>query len=228
MVLIIDKSKRQGDVISEMFHYMGILSYPVTPDLAFSEINMGYRAVLVTDPLSLADPVDYVSRLRKYSGSIPIFALGGEALAENTKRAFEKVFQSDIYSSTLVQEVIKYQDANSLSSLGKYMLAGLDLGCDLSSPRYLSHPIAFTKTETMILRYLTVTYPNYVSAEEIMAHSLKPGRSREVSVIRAHVSSINKKFKSVRGRYLIHSIPGNGYIIITPEQIEKNKDIINK
>jgi DNA-binding response OmpR family regulator len=114
-----------------------------------------------------------------------------------------------------------------LPSLGKYLLAGLDLGCDIPKPRYLSHPINFTKTETMIIRYLTVTYPDYVSAEDILRHSLKPGKIAEPSVIRAHISSINKKFKELRNRPLVISDPGKGYVILTPEINERTKVINN-
>lgn len=224
MILIIDKSKSNGSSISEMFHYMGLLSYHVTPMEAFSEVNTRYRAILITDPDSIPDPDDYVTRLKKYSNKIPIFALSRK------RKTFSSipdsmVFDYDIYSSTLALAIMDYQDKRGLPSLGKYMLAGLDLGCDLHKPRYLARTFDITKTETMILRYLTITYPSYAKADEIMDHCLKPGKSREPSVIRAHVSSINKKFNLLCGRNLIISEPGVGYIMRTPEIIEKlNQD----
>ena len=223
MILIIDKSKKERTTVSEMFHYMGILSYAVTPQAAFSEISTKYRAILITNPDSFPDITDYISRLRRYSANIPIFALS--PYPERKDIPADGTFDYDIYSSTLVNEVIKYQEERSLPSLGKYLIAGLDLGCDIPTPRYFAEPLKLTKTETMIVRYLTVAYPSYASAEEILKHSLKPGKIAEPSVIRAHISSINKKFFLLKGRSLIISSPGSGYVIATPEILEKQKHL---
>ena len=199
---------------------MGLLSFGTEPSRAYSEISKEYRAILISEPMALPDPGDYVFRLSKYSGTIPIFALSESPIPDSISSRIAMVFPSDVYSSVLISSMIDYLEEHSLPSVGKYLLAGLDAGCDIGEVRYMSEKLNFTKTETMIIRYLTVVYPTPKSAEDILAHTSKPGKLAEASVVRTHISSINKKFKLKRGRNLIIQAEEGGYHIATPEMPE--------
>ena len=218
MILIIDKSRKRGQTLAEIFHYMGILSLYTSPNGAPSEISSEYRAILVSEPSELPDEADYITSLRRYSGKIPIFAISEGGCK---KELFDLAFDDGISSSALVSEIIRYQEKNELPSLGKYLLAGLDAGCDLGEVRYFSEKLSFTKTETMIIRYLILMHPTFVSAKDIIKHSHKPAKAPEISSIRTHISKINSKFKGSRGKILITSEPGLGYAILTPLLKEK-------
>lgn len=220
MLLIIDTNKKRRDTVSEIFHFMGILSFGTDPTHAFSEISEEYRAILISEPMALPDPEDYIEKLSVCSGRIPIFALSEASVPDRVSARIARLFSSDIYSSVLITSIIDYLEEHDLPSVGKYLLAGLDAGCDLGEVRYMSQKMDFTKTETMIIRYLTVAYPTPKSAEAILAHTSKPGKLTEPSVIRTHISSINKKFKRIRGRSLIIQAEGGGYRIATPEMPE--------
>lgn len=218
MILIIDKSRKRGQTLAEIFHFMGILSFYTQPSAAAKEISGEYRAVLMSEPNELPDCEDYIATLRKYSGKIPIFSISRDKCNE---KIFDKSFEDGISSSSLVCQIVEYQEKNGLPSLGKYLLAGLDAGCDLGEVRHFSEKLSFTKTETMIIRYLIIMHPTFVSASDIIKHSHKPTKTPEPSSIRTHISKINAKFKRYRGRALIASLPGLGYAILTPELRER-------
>jgi len=217
MVLIIDKNKKRGETLSEIFHFMGVLSLNTAPSLAPSQISFEYRAILISAPESLPDPENYVAMLRDYSGKIPIFALTDR---DDGLGCFDGIFPEDISSSALVAAIVEYQEKKGLPSLGKYLLAGLDAGCDIGDVRFFSEGLSMTKTETMIIRYLIATYPRPVSTDDILRHTHKPTKLPDRSSIRTHISKINSKFEALRGRNLIISIPGEGYTVLTPELVK--------
>ena len=217
MILIIDKNKKCRDSIRDIFYYMGILSMSVSPKEAFTEVSPKYRAVLISNPEDMSDMYDYVSRLRAYSGNIPIFSISRETFSKSFTELFDRCYPENIYSSRLAADMVEYSEKRGLPSLGKYLLAGIDAGCDLTEVRHLSAKLDLTKTETMILRYLIVSYPTPKLPKDIIRFSFKPTRLPEAAGIRTHISVINKKFHKLRGRYLIESLPKEGYVIITPE-----------
>ena len=221
MILLIDNNKGRRDTLSEIFHYMGILSFGTDSDGAFSHFNTDYRAILISEPTELTDAEDYIHRLMAHAGRAPIFTISKEVLPRHIRSLVAIAFDDDISSSDMISEMIEYNEKLGLPSPGKYLLAGLDAGCDLNEVRYMSEHMDFTKTETMILRYLILTYPRRIRAEELLHHSFKPGRLPEPSCIRTHISSINKKFSLARGRTLITSEGGDGYAILTPELAAK-------
>jgi len=75
MILIIDKDKKERETISDIFYYMGIISYPVSPTEAYSELSPVYKAVLISNPENIPDLADYVNRLRGYSRKTPVFSI---------------------------------------------------------------------------------------------------------------------------------------------------------
>ena len=75
MVLIINTSKKQAQSVSDIFYYMGIISCFATPKEAFSEISDLYRAVIVLNPESFPDIEDFVTKIKSYASSVPIFAI---------------------------------------------------------------------------------------------------------------------------------------------------------
>ena len=62
MVLIISTSRKTAEVISDMFYYMGVISYAATPTEALSEFSGLYRAALLVNPEALPDHEDFVSK----------------------------------------------------------------------------------------------------------------------------------------------------------------------
>ena len=221
MILVIDDKKKRRDTLLDIFYYMGLLAYGTDSEGAFREVSTDYRAILISEPEELGDAVDYLRRLARYSGGIPIFSVSERIPSRSVCEELAIAFPDDVYSSRLVSDMINYLDERGLDSPGKYLLAGIDAGCDLGEVRYMSEPLPFTKTETMILRYLILTYPRQISAGELLSHAFKPGRAPEPSCIRTHISSINKKFTAARGRTLVSSVGGEGYAIMTPELIGK-------
>ena len=219
MILVIDDNTKRKDTLCEIFHYMGILSFGTSAHKAYSELTDEYRAILVSEPNEMPDAREYLAELSKYAGKIPVFVLSDDPVPGCA--SISARFPSDIYSSELVNSIINYLDERSLPSLGKYLLAGLDAGCDIGEVRFMSEKMSFTKSEAMIIRYLIVSYPNPKSARDILLHTSKPGKLPDPSVIRTHISVINKKFKASRERNLIAQTEC-GYRIITPENPETN------
>ena len=217
MVLIVSSAKKKAQSISDIFYYMGVLSYAATPYEATSEISGVYRAVLVLDPEELPDADNFVERLRNYNALVPIFALSDSSNSCFYHQIFDKVFESDIYSSTLVEEIVSYQSERKLPLTAHYRLAGIDASCNKAHVTVFDKSVTFTKTETMMLRYLIASYPAPQDAKSIIKYAFKPSRRPETSSIRTHVSVMNKKFREVRERNLFLNIPDKGYAVSTPE-----------
>ena len=217
MVLIVSSAKKKAKSISDIFYYMGVLSYAATPYEATSEISGMYRAVLVLDPEELPDADNFVERLRNYNALVPVFALSDSINNCNYHKIFDKVFEGDIYSSTLVEEIVSYQSERKLPLTAHYRLAGIDASCNKAHVTVFDKSVTFTKTETMMLRYLIASYPAPQDAKSIIKYAFKPSRKPETSSIRTHVSVMNKKFREVRERNLFVNIPDRGYAVSTPE-----------
>ena len=218
MILIIGSQKKNAQAISDIFYYMGVISYAVTPTEALSDMSSLYRAALILEPESLPDVEDYLAKLRSYSSKTPVFAITDK---DGTNRfAFDGCFKNNVYSSSLIEEIVIYQKKNNLPLSAHYRLAGIDASCYLNNVTAFDDKIPFTKTETMILRYLIASYPTPVSASDIIKYAFKPTRKPEMTSIRTHISVMNKKFRDVRNKKLFMSIPKEGYVISTPEMIK--------
>ena len=216
MILIVDTNKRRADSIADIFYYMGILSRAVTPTSAFAEISSIYRAVIISGPTDFPDVRDFKNRLSSYS-SAPIYSISNDKDDERWRDIFRISFNENAYSSLVAVNIANDLKAQGLPVIGTYRLAGIDASADLVSATALGKALPFTKTELMILRYLTVSYPTPQTPNKILKYAFKPGKLPEISGIRTHISVMNKKFRSLLDRRLIISIPDRGYAIATPE-----------
>ena len=215
MILVVDRSRKNAANVADMFFLMGVLSRAVTIGEAFSEISDNYRAVILLCPENFPDPEDFIKRLRKYSSTVPIFAMGNPD--KSYSNLFAQIFSRTAYASSVMEKIIGYAAENALSPPGDYKLAGIDVSCDTASPTYFWTPLPLTKTESMIIKYLIRTYPKPTSAEEILKYAFRESRTPEISNIRTHVSVINKKFRNLANRNLIEMSFGKGYRVMTPE-----------
>ena len=217
MILIINTTKRKAQAVSDIFYYMGVLSYAVTPIEALSEISGLYRAILVLDPENLPDAESFTQKLRAYNSALPIFAITNATTDFYSQYSFDKCFPDSIYSSTLVEEIVTYQKERTLPLTAYYRLAGIDASCDKTNVTVFDNTVTFTKTETMMLRYLIASYPTPQTAKDIIKYSFKPSRKPEITSIRTHISVMNKKFRDVRGKNLFINVPNQGYTVFTPQ-----------
>ena len=215
MVLIISSSRKKAQVISEIFYYMGVLSYAATPSEALSEFSGLYRSVLVLEPENLPDAESFVEKLQSYASAVPIFAISDSDSCQ--KELFDGCFGNSIYSSTLIEKIVRYQYDHKLPLTAHYRLAGIDASCDSERVTVFEKTVSFTKTETMILRYLIASYPMPQSAKNVIKYAYKPSKKPEIASIRTHISVMNRKFRTITGKNLFIGIEKEGYVISTPE-----------
>lgn len=216
MILVISNEKKRACAVSQILHYMGMLSYPTTPSAALSEISPIYRAVLILNPQSLPDPKDYIKRIHSYVGSMPLFSINDDNIPTNISDLFLKNYNRS-FSPKIAVDIMLTLKENNMPIVGIYRLAGIDASVHESVTRYFEEPISFTFTESMILRCLIRSYPIPVSTDYIIKHAFNPGKRPETSCVRTHISVMNKKFEKVSERRLIISVPKQGYVILTPE-----------
>ena len=216
MVLIIDSNKRNAEAISDIFYYMGILSRAASPSEALAEISSIYKAVLISDPEKLPDLCDFTSKLTNYA-DVSLYSISDNPSNPALRDVFRRNYHSSSYSSVLAADIAEDLRSRNLTPIGSYMLAGIDASCARAAVTSLDLKIPFTKTEVMILRYLIASYPLPQSAKRILRYSFKQNRLPDITSIRTHISVMNKKFREVRGRNVILSIPEKGYVISTPE-----------
>lgn len=216
MILIISQSNRISKDISEIFHYMSVLSYGTTPKEALSEISTLYKAVLIIEPSLFPDINDYIRRIRAYNTAIPIYAISADEYKANAN-IFDYVYSETVFSTTVAVDLIERLNSTNKAKVGMYKLAGFDASYNSIGVSYFFDNLNITKTEAMILRYLIRSYPLPQVAKQILKYSFKHSRAPEEYSIKTHISSMNKKFSSLTGRKMIELIPSKGYIIITPE-----------
>lgn len=218
MILVIHPKLKSAKQTAEIFYYMGIPAVARRPKEALSEISPLYRAVLIANPSALPCPEEYIEKLRTLCAEAQIFSLCQDPEDAALSPLFKMAFDGDAYSSHVLSEIRRLQIAEGLSPLGSYALAGLSLHCNERTARYCDTPIDFTKTETMILRYLIRTYPEPISVHHILRYAMRPDSLSEPASIRTHIRNINRKFLEKTGRRLVSSLPSEGYCILTAER----------
>ena len=210
MVLVISSKRRISASISNIFHYLSILSFHTIPMEALNEITPLYRAVLITNPSELADKCEYLERLRSYTPAIPVFAVTDTHDALDLK-IFDGIFKFSELNALLPDKINEYARSHGLSQIGQYRYGGINADFDQRFVTYFGNALTFTKTESMIIRLLIKSYPYPVPVKLILRYSFKSGRTPEPSSVRTHVSIINKKLRLAGEELAIRMIDGEGY-----------------
>ena len=218
MILIIDENKHRRDTLCETFYYIGLLPLSACEQSARDILSPAVKAVIISEPSELANAEGLIISIRQVFPNLPIFVISDSPLTASQEALIARKFNSGVYAADLVEGIINYQIANGLCPLGKYMLAGLDAGCDLGSVRYFSQSVPLTKTETMIVRYLIASYPAPRLAKDILLGAYKPTKRPEEAAVRTQISLINRKFAKIKGEKLITGTD-NGYILLTPNVV---------
>ncbi len=217
MILVIDRSLRDGNTVADIFSYMGLLAHAVKPQDAASAISHRYRSSILPHPEDIIDLPDFISRYRAFSGGIPVFALHETPKSFAFASLFDGVFAENSLSSTVLDGMRRFCREHELPLPGNYRLCGIDASVTKREVFYFDDVLHLTKTETAILRFLIRAYPLGLSATEMLDMLFRPSKRPEASDIRTHISSMNKKFRALTGRALIFMTPHIGYRISTPE-----------
>lgn len=219
MILLINKPLKEAKALSQMLHYMGVLSYYATPKDALSEISNLYRAVVIMNPRVLSDKEDYVSRLRTYA-NIPIFAMCDSPDIKD-EIIFDGIIPEHAYGTEVFNIIHHYAVMHRKTSPGTYKLAGINASIELRKPQFFHVSLPLTKTETMILRVLMIMYPTPMNAQKILKYAYRASKTPELSNVRTHISVMNKKYREITERNLISLAPGEGYRVLTPEILDE-------
>ena len=216
MILIIDKSLSNARRFSDMLYYMGYLSISATYKELHTVSKYPYSCAVALYPESTgADYEASFDALRALS-KIPIFAIS--ECPYTLEPLFDFVFEKGISAPALISRISDYAKERMLNVPGSYKIMGINASPELITSLYFDTPLPFTKTENMILRALTFSYPNPLFAEDILKLAFRHGRLPELASIRTHISVMNKKFRAKTGRSLINCEKGCGYTLLTPEE----------
>ena len=231
MILFIYRSKAAGNSVCEAVGRMGIPSRITTPEGAFSAVNDKYSAIIVSfpaDELMIYD-TEFFKTLKTFSMNCPMFAIcpKQDTLLFRETEVFDKIFTNENKISTVISMIAAYHAKNGMIPLTSYCLSGIDASVSSLSVRYFGDEIELGGKEKLILRTLISFYPSPISAKEIIKYAFSPAKAPQASNVRAHICSINRKFKAVSRRKIIEmSDSGEGYLIQTAEILnEKEKSI---
>ena len=214
MILVIDRQEKNAATFADMLSYMGVVSVGATPKRALSLISTVYSAVVAVMPSTLADPSDFLKRLRGYA-DIPIFAIEKEDASNLDLSLVDKVLPSDTSASTLLSKIRELTKERGLRSPGDYRLSGIDASISRRGVFYFDTPVPLTKTETMILRALIRVYPAVSDAKTILSYAFRATKLPEASNIRTHISIINKKWREAFSENIIETSTGDGYRLLS-------------
>ena len=210
MVLVISSTQAKGAVYTNALRYFGIVAFQATPPKALSEISPAISAILITTPATIADPRDYVSKIKSYNKSVPVIAIADEG------NAYDLLISPSESPSLVFETIQDYMRESGRRPLGVYKLAGLDVSIGQKIQCYCFLDIKFTATELFILRFLIRAFPVRQSVRDILKYAYPRSSQSMEGVVRTHISKINRKFYALTERYLITNVSGEGYVIDTP------------
>ncbi len=223
MVLIIDKAESKAATFSDMFRYMGILAFATTPEHAAIEISNRHKAIIFLRPELMFDAEDIVNIARTYSLDSDVFAISSVAARDRKLYSlFDAVFEPETPPARLISEILGFVAEKRDYAVGTYRVLGIDASITQPKPTYFDTPIALTKTETLILRFLISSYPVPRKADDIIKYVFRQGRRPEASSIRTHISTLNRKFRDTVNKKAVSFINGKGYIVEITEPISEN------
>ena len=150
MLLIVDKSNKNGKTARDMAYIMGFLAQAVSPYDFFKEISPFYSAVLVIDPAGFKEDREYFEKMCKFKLGIPFFALCPTAPSEPILSAFDKIIIENEFTSRVMDQMLTYAKANGVRPLGEYCGYGYQASVRYKDAEYFERPIKITKTEKMI------------------------------------------------------------------------------
>ena len=218
MLLVIHNNPAHANTISDIFNFMGILSYGTTPERAVQHLSNRHRAVIFVHPEQMISLKELVTLIKSFSLDTSVFAISDNEFCDSANSPeiyslFDRVFADGAPSSSLIYSIIDYQSCLKRETIGSYRLAGIDASINNALPTYFDRPINLTKSESMILRFLIASYPIKKSAKEIMKYAFRIGKAPEPSSLRSHISHINAKFNDIFGKNVISCEAGAGYSV---------------
>ena len=218
MLLVIAKNQSDANTVSDIFNYMGVISYGTTPELAANELSNRHSAVMFIHPENINSIRELVEIAKTYSLSSSVFDISdGCDMDPKLYSSCDMVLDDSALSSNILYNIIDYQNKRGMSPLGTYRLAGIDASITNASASYFDTPLELTRIESMILKFLIVSYPIKKSARDILKYAFRSGKISEPSSIRAHICSINSKFNALFGTRPIMSERGVGYYVCSGE-----------
>ena len=212
MILIIDKSRKNGNSLADAFKYMGIIARAETPDKATSELSTFYRFIIISDPGTLPDEREYVRLLHSYLADVPILALTSGAT--DGGMPYDLTVSDKRPPAALYRLICGFCRERGIRPPGDYLMSGIDASVDLGFVTYFSEVVTLTRTESMILRVLMRTYPSPMKPSDILKYAFSQSKLPDPTSIRTHICAINKKFRVFSGRNQIVSTD-SGYVIMT-------------
>ncbi len=214
MLLTIDTNLKYAESISDIAFHLGIISQAMTPVKATAEILPLYRAVIISHPESVPDIHALIAVLKDKLCGASIYAITDD---QAFSPLFKRLYPTASNCTDIIASIINLSAEHGTDPIGTYILSGIDASAYRGNITMHGEELPFTRTELMLLRYLIATYPIPQTPKDILKYSFKPRRQPESTVIRTHISVMNKKFRSIKGRNLIHSVYERGYVISTPE-----------
>ncbi len=207
MILVVSEKRSTAAAVADMLYFMGILSYPATPEMAVSEISDKYKAVLILSCQDSENENELTEILRSLFPEIPVFAHGKTV----TPFIYDSVFESEKSIVEVIKSIKDIARENSLIPPGEYMNFSQKNSLFFEKANIIFEK--FTRTERMIVNLLHLFFPSSATKEEILKYSFRSGRVPDVSSVRTHISLINKKSYIICGRKMIFSSSDGGYIL---------------
>ena len=201
MILVINDNLGLCESITEMFRIYGMPCYGTTIADAMKEPANLYSHLLIPEPYTSTDIEETVKNLRSKFPDSPIFKVGIPQADESN------IFDAIIFPKKgkcgivlgIVNLVLDYLGSK------KYSIGNLKVSAEQTCIFYKEKTVNITKTESLILRCLILTFPSGCQKEDILKYCFRRGSYTEVSAIRTHICSINKKFQAAIGEKLILS-----------------------
>lgn len=194
MFIIFDRSPADALALRQKLYRYRIHSLYLSPNEIDRTTDYPVHGILIPHPELLGDPIGLATLLRDRFPHLPLAMLHNQGGPNFylLQRACDLLFNGRITTPKMISDLYAAYEGKGnpspQSSIGDCVLTD-------TRSRYiyvLGDPFPASHIQWMLVRYLTMTAPRAVSAEELASLCFSPGQERAAQNVSAHLTKLDR------------------------------------
>jgi len=224
-VLIVEDDANTAKVVKD-----SLAAYSHTVEISdngsdglFMAKSYDYDAILLDNSLPGKDGLSVCREIRAAGKNTPIIFMSVDGETDTKLQAFKNGADDYITKPFALDEVRARLDAvtRRTATVKEAALSIADLSIDLNDHTVSrdSRPIHLTRKEFSMLEYFMRNQGKVLSRAQLMEHVWTADGNPFSNTVEAHISNLRNKLNASNKGNLIANIPGQGYVLDTPDKI---------
>jgi len=194
-------------------------------DALFLAKSYDYDAILLDNSLPGKDGLSICREIRSSGKTTPILFMSVDGETDTKLQAFRNGADDYMTKPFALEEMRARIDAvtRRTAVVNQSALSILDLSVDLNDHTVVraSRTIHLTRKEFHMLEYFMRHTGKILSRAQLMEHVWTADGNPFSNTVEAHISNLRNKLNAGRKPNLIANVPGQGYVLDTPERLAK-------